>query len=45
MTETTAAGAHPAEGAAAAEDATIRPFRVSIPEVDSVSVWRAHETP
>jgi|Tabmets5t2r1_1033131.scaffolds.fasta_scaffold56423_1 pimeloyl-ACP methyl ester carboxylesterase len=40
MTETTAAGAHPAEGAAAAEDTSIRPFRVSIPEVDLVDLRR-----
>jgi Epoxide hydrolase N terminus len=32
MTESTTAGSRPAEGAAAAEDPTIRPFRVDVPE-------------
>jgi len=32
MSESTTAGPRPAEGAAAAEDATIRPFRVDIPD-------------
>ena len=32
MSESTTAGPRPAEGAAAAEDATIRPFRVDVPD-------------
>jgi pimeloyl-ACP methyl ester carboxylesterase len=40
MTETTAAGPGPAEPGAAAEDPTIRPFHVSIPEEELVDLRR-----
>jgi len=40
MMETTASGPRPAEGAAATEDATIRPFRVSVPEAELVELRR-----
>ena len=32
MTESTAAGSRPEEGAAAAEDPTVRPFHVEVPQ-------------
>jgi pimeloyl-ACP methyl ester carboxylesterase len=40
MTETRTSGPGPAEGAAAAEDSTIRPFRVSFPDEDLVELRR-----
>jgi hypothetical protein len=40
MMETTVSGSRPAEGAAAAEDSTIRPFRVSVPEEELVELRR-----
>jgi pimeloyl-ACP methyl ester carboxylesterase len=40
MTETRASGPGPAEGAAAAEDSTIRPFRVSFPDEDLADLRR-----
>jgi pimeloyl-ACP methyl ester carboxylesterase len=43
MTETRTSGAGPAEGAAAAEDSTIRPFRVSFPDEDLAELRRRIE--
>jgi hypothetical protein len=40
MIETTTSGSRPAEGAAAPEDSTIRPFRVSVPEEELVELRR-----
>src|SRR5918911_1732125 len=40
MTETSTSGPRPAEGAAAAEDSTIRPFRVSVPDEDLAELRR-----
>jgi pimeloyl-ACP methyl ester carboxylesterase len=40
MTETRASGPGPAEGTAAAEDSTIRPFRVSFPDEDLAELRR-----
>jgi pimeloyl-ACP methyl ester carboxylesterase len=40
MTETRTSGPRPAEGAAAAEDSTIRPFRVSVPDEDLAELRR-----
>jgi pimeloyl-ACP methyl ester carboxylesterase len=40
MTEARTSGPGPAEGAAAAEDSTIRPFRVSFPDEDLVELRR-----
>jgi len=40
MRETRASGPRPAEGAAAAEDSPIRPFRVSVPEEDLAELRR-----
>jgi Epoxide hydrolase N terminus len=43
MTETTAAGSRPAEPGAAAEDPSIRPFQVDIPDEDLVELRRRIE--
>src|SRR4029450_10056096 len=43
MTETTTYGPRPAEGAAAAEDSTIRPFRASFPDQDLAELRRRIE--
>jgi hypothetical protein len=40
MSESTTAGPRPAEPSAAAQDATIRPFQVSVPEADLVELRR-----
>jgi pimeloyl-ACP methyl ester carboxylesterase len=40
MTDTTTAGPRPAEGAAAAEEATIRPFHIDVPEEELVELRR-----
>jgi pimeloyl-ACP methyl ester carboxylesterase len=43
MTETTTSGPWPAEGATAAEDSTIRPFRVGFPDEDLAELRRRIE--
>jgi hypothetical protein len=40
MSETTTSGPRAAEPSAAAQDATIRPFQVSVPEADLVELRR-----
>ena len=40
MTDTTTAGPRPAEGAAVAEEATIRPFHIDVPEEELVELRR-----